>query len=77
MYIIEQRIKDVITVQLGAKPEQLTPQARFIEDLCADSLDLAELVLSLEDEFTIELSNEEVKSLLTIGDVVQFFEKKI
>jgi acyl carrier protein len=58
---IEQRVKDIIVEQLGVKPEQVTPEAKFIEDLGADSLDTVELVMALEEEFGNEIPDEQAE----------------
>jgi acyl carrier protein len=71
---IEQRVKDIIVEQLGVKPDQVTPEAKFIEDLGADSLDTVELVMALEEEFGIEVPDEQAEKLQTVGDVVKHVE---
>lgn len=72
---IEQRVKDIIVEQLGVKPEQVTPEAKFIEDLGADSLDTVELVMALEEEFGHEIPDEEAEKLQTVGDVIRYIEE--
>lgn len=72
---VEQRVKDIIVEQLGVKPEQVTPEAKFIEDLGADSLDTVELVMALEEEFGQEIPDEEAEKLQTVGDVVKYIEE--
>ncbi|NLH74604.1 MAG: acyl carrier protein [Verrucomicrobia bacterium] len=71
---VEQRVKDIIVEQLGVKPEQVTPEAKFIEDLGADSLDTVELVMALEEEFGQEIPDEEAEKLQTVGDVIKYIE---
>ena len=71
---IDQRVKDIIVEQLGVKPDQVTPEAKFIEDLGADSLDIVELIMALEEEFGYEIPDEEAEKLLTVGDVVKYIE---
>jgi acyl carrier protein len=71
---IEQRVKDIIVEQLGVKPDQVTPEAKFIEDLGADSLDTVELVMALEEEFGIEVPDEQAEKLQTVGDVDKYIE---
>jgi acyl carrier protein len=71
---IEQRVKDIIVEQLGVKPDQVTAEAKFIEDLGADSLDIVELVMALEEEFGSEIPDEQAEKLLTVGDVVKYIE---
>ena len=72
---IDQRIKDIIVEQLGVKPDQVTPEAKFIEDLGADSLDTVELIMALEEEFGIEVPDEQAEKLLTVGDVGKYIEE--
>ena len=70
----EERIKDIVVEQLGVKPEQVTPEAKFIEDLGADSLDTVELVMAFEEEFGSEIPDEEAEKLQTVGDVIKYVE---
>ena len=72
---IDQRVKDIVVEQLGVKPEQVTPQAKFIEDLGADSLDTVELVMALEEEFGIEVPDDPAEKLQTVGDVIKYVEE--
>ncbi|HZL78687.1 MAG TPA: acyl carrier protein [Candidatus Limnocylindrales bacterium] len=72
---IEQRVKDIIVEQLGVKPDQVTPTAKFIEDLGADSLDTVELVMALEEEFGIEVPDEQAEKLQSVGDVIKYVEE--
>ena len=72
---IEGRIKEIIVEQLGVKPEQVTPEAKFIEDLGADSLDTVELVMGLEEEFGNEIPDEDAEKLISVGDVIRFIEE--
>lgn len=73
---IEDKVKDIIVEQLGVNPEQVTPTAKFIEDLGADSLDTVELVMAFEEEFNVEVPDEEAEKLQTVGDVVKYIEEK-
>tara|TARA_B100000586_G_C19812109_1_gene302613 strand:- start:57 stop:302 length:246 start_codon:yes stop_codon:yes gene_type:complete len=72
---IEDRIGKIIAEQLGVKPEQITPEAKFIEDLGADSLDTVELVMALEEEFGNEIPDEDAEKLVSVGDVIRFIEE--
>ena len=72
---IDQRVEDIVVEQLGVKPEQVTPQAKFIEDLGADSLDTVELVMALEEEFGIEVPDEQAEKLQSVGDVIKYVEE--
>jgi acyl carrier protein len=73
---IEDKVKDIIVEQLGVNAEQVTPTARFIEDLGADSLDTVELVMAFEEEFGAEIPDEKAEKLLTVGDVVNYIKEK-
>ena len=73
---IEEKVKDIIVEQLGVNPEQVTPTASFIDDLGADSLDTVELVMAFEEEFSVEVPDEDAEKLQTGGDVVKYIEGK-
>lgn len=72
---IEERVADIIVKELGVTPEQVTPDAKFVEDLGADSLDTVELVMAFEDEFDVQVPDEEAEKLLCVGDVVRYIEE--
>ncbi|MEI8288744.1 MAG: acyl carrier protein [Verrucomicrobiota bacterium] len=72
---IDQRVKDIIVEQLGVKPDQVVPSAKFIEDLGADSLDTVELVMALEEEFGIEVPDDQAEKLQSVGDVLKYVEE--
>ncbi|QSR88343.1 acyl carrier protein [Methylacidiphilum caldifontis] len=74
---IEERVKNIIVEQLGVNPEQVTSKARFIEDLGADSLDTVELVMAFEEEFNVEVPDEEAEKLQTVGDVIRYIEENL
>jgi acyl carrier protein len=71
---IEERVKAIIVEQLGVNADQVTSDAKFIEDLGADSLDTVELVMALEEEFGNEIPDEEAEKLQSVGDVVKYVE---
>ena len=73
---IPDKVRNIIAEQLGVKPEEVTPEAKFIEDLGADSLDTVELVMALEEEFGIEIPDEEAEKLVTVGDAVRYIGEK-
>ena len=73
---VEQKVKDIIVEQLGVNADQVTSDAKFIEDLGADSLDTVELVMALEEEFGQEIPDEEAEKLQSVGDVVKFIEDR-
>ena len=68
------RIKKIIVAQLGVNEDQVKPEAKFIEDLGADSLDTVELVMALEEEVGTEIPDEEAEKLQSVGDVIKFIE---
>ncbi|MDD5886274.1 MAG: acyl carrier protein [Oscillospiraceae bacterium] len=68
------KIKDILVDQLEIEPEKITMDASFTEDLGADSLDLVDLVMSLEDEFGMEVPDDAIESLKTVGDAVRYIE---
>ena len=71
---IEEKVKEIIVEQLGVNQEQVTREAKFIEDLGADSLDTVELVMAFEEEFNVEVPDEEAEKLQTVGDVITYIE---
>lgn len=73
---IQPKIKKLIEEQLGVEPERIKPEASFLEDLGADSLDIVELIMTLEEEFDIEIPDEDTEGLRTIQDVCNYLEKK-
>ena len=72
---VEEKVRDIIVDQLGVNAEQVVLGARFIEDLGADSLDTVELVMAFEEEFSIEVPDEEAEKLQSVGDVVKYVEE--
>ncbi len=73
---IEERVKEIIVEQLGVTPEQITPEASFLEDLGADSLDTVELVMAFEEEFSVQVPDDDAEKLQTVGDVIRYIEEK-
>ena len=71
---VEEKVRDIIVDQLGVNAEQVVLAARFIEDLGADSLDTVELVMAFEEEFSIEVPDEEAEKLQSVADVVKYVE---
>jgi len=72
-----ERVKDIIVKQLGVKPEEVTDDASFTDDLGADSLDLVEVVMALEEEFGAQIPDEEAEKIKTVGDAIKFIDGKI
>jgi len=77
MTVDTQKIKSIIAEQLGVKPEEVTDQAKFVEDLGADSLDTVELVMALEEEFGIEIPDEDAEKMTTVGEAIKYIEEKV
>ncbi|MBP7830958.1 MAG: acyl carrier protein [Kiritimatiellae bacterium] len=73
---LEDKVKEIIVEQLGVNPEQVTPEASFIEDLGADSLDTVELVMAFEEEFGAEIPDEDAEKLTTVGAVINYLKEK-
>ncbi len=71
---VEARIKEIVCEQLGVSDDEVTPEASFIDDLGADSLDIVELVMALEEEYEIEISDEDAEKIKTVQDVVTYVE---
>lgn len=73
---VQDKVKSIISEQLGVKPEEVTPEASFIDDLGADSLDTVELVMALEEEFGVEIPDEDAEKITTVADAVKYIEEK-
>jgi acyl carrier protein len=73
---IDQRVKEIIVNQLNVNEEQITPQASFLDDLGADSLDTVELIMAFEEEFKGEIPESDAEKLQTVGDVTAYIEAK-
>lgn len=71
---VESRVKEIVCEQLGVSDEEVNPEASFIEDLGADSLDIVELVMALEEEYEMEISDEDAEKIKTVNDVIQYIE---
>ncbi|MFT3950486.1 MAG: acyl carrier protein [Oscillospiraceae bacterium] len=70
------KVKDIIVEQLGVDAENVTMEASITEDLGADSLDVVDLVMSIEEEFDVEIPEDEVENIKTVGNIVKFIEEK-
>lgn len=72
-----EKIKEIIVEQLGAAETSVTMEASFIDDLGADSLDIVELVMAVEEEFEIEIPDEDAEKVVTVGDVVEYIKENV
>ena len=77
MSTIEERVKKIVVEQLGVKDDEVTPNASFVDDLGADSLDTVELVMAFEEEFGIEIPDDAAETIQTFGDAVSFISKAV
>ncbi|NWF92061.1 MAG: acyl carrier protein [Syntrophaceae bacterium] len=74
---VAKRVKEIIVEQLGVNESEVTPEAKFVDDLGADSLDLVELVMALEEEYNMEISDEDAEKILTVGDAIEYIQSHI
>ncbi len=74
---IAEKVKKIISEQLGVKSEEIKPESHFVEDLGADSLDTVELVMALEEEFGIEIPDEDAEKLVTVEKAINYIEEKL
>ncbi|HWV58138.1 MAG TPA: acyl carrier protein [Longimicrobiales bacterium] len=72
---LEARVKEIIVNELGVEEEKVTPEAHFVEDLGADSLDTVELVMAFEEEFGVEIPDEDAEQLQTVGDAIRYLQE--
>jgi acyl carrier protein len=71
---VEDKVKEIIIEQLGVEEDDVNPNAKFIEDLGADSLDTVELVMALEENFDIQIPDEDAEKIVTVGDAIQYIK---
>jgi acyl carrier protein len=77
MAAVFDRVKAIVVEQLGVEADQVTPQSKFVEDLGADSLDVVELVMALEEEFDLEIPDEDAEKIATVGEAVKYIESHV
>src|SRR5436190_21128776 len=77
MATVFERVRKIVVEQLGVDEDQVSPSASFVDDLNADSLDLVELIMSLEEEFGMEISDEEAEKIKTVGDAQEYIEEHV
>lgn len=75
MAFTEEKVKEIIVEQLGVSADQVKPEARFIDDLGADSLDTVELIMALEEEFGVEIPDEDAEKMITVGDALNYLKE--
>ena len=75
MSTIADKVREIVITQLGVSVGQALPEARFIEDLGADSLDQVELIMALEEEFAADIPDEQAEKLTTVGDAIKYIEE--
>lgn len=76
MSAVADKVREIIAKQLGVKLEEVTPQATFIDDLGADSLDTVEIVMALEEEFKADIPDEDAEKMKTVGEAIKYIEEK-
>jgi acyl carrier protein len=74
---IEDKVREIIVEQLGVSPEEVVPEASFIDDLGADSLDIVELVMAIEEEFALEIPDDDAEKIQTIQDAISYVEERV
>ncbi|MBQ3933936.1 MAG: acyl carrier protein [Elusimicrobiaceae bacterium] len=74
---VEERVKNIIVEQLRVEPEQVKPEAQFVNDLGADSLDTVELIMALEEEFGVEIPDEQAEKIKTVGEAIEHIKAKV
>lgn len=75
--MILEKVRDILSEQLGINPEEIKMESSFVDDLGADSLDVVELIMALETEFDLEIADEDAEKVSTVGDVVEYLIKHV
>ncbi len=73
---VDERVRELICEQLSVQPDEVTPDATFVNDMNADSLDMVELMMALEENFGIDISEEDAEKIQTVGDAIRFIEER-
>ncbi len=74
--MVDEKVKEIIAKQLGVNPTEVTPEASFVEDLGADSLDTVELVMAFEEAFNIEIPDEDAEKIVKVKDAIEYIKNK-
>ncbi|NNL85556.1 MAG: acyl carrier protein [Myxococcales bacterium] len=74
---LAERVNEIIVEQLGVSREEVVPEASFVDDLGADSLDIVELVMAMEEEFDVEIPDEDAEKIQTIGNAIAYIQEKL
>ncbi len=77
MASVEERVLEIIAEQLGLDKDEIQPEASFIDDLGADSLDIVEMIMTIEDEFDVEISDEDAEKIATVQDAINYINDKL
>ena len=77
MQSVEEKVKKIVAEQLGVDEEEVTPEASFVEDLGADSLDTVELVMAFEEEFSIEIPDDDAEKIITVQNAVDYIKERM
>jgi acyl carrier protein len=77
MASVDERVKEIIAEQLGLEKDDIQPEASFIDDLGADSLDIVEMIMTIEDEFDVEISDEDAEKIISVQDAINYISDKL
>jgi acyl carrier protein len=77
MASVDERVKEIIAEQLGLEKDDIQPEASFIDDLGADSLDIVEMIMTIEDEFDVEISDEDAEKIISVQDAINYISEKL
>ncbi|MBC8247069.1 MAG: acyl carrier protein [Deltaproteobacteria bacterium] len=74
---VEEKVRKIIAEKLSVDLDEVVPEASFVDDLGADSLDLVELIMTMEEEFDVEISDEDAETLVTVNDAIEYTKKQL